>query len=78
MDFACSGEFLAPNYAAMVVVSITAGHWRNYLFKFPKVEPPGIEGIPTLFEVAWAMGQWAEEVVQSALRADANRNSRVS
>ena len=60
-------EFLAPlpkaNYATMVVS--TAGHWIDYLF--PKVEPPGMDGILRLFEVA--MGRWAEEV-QSALRAD--------
>ena len=61
-------EFLAPlpkaNYATMVVS--TAGHWTDYLFQ--KVEPPGMEGILSLFEVA--MGRWAEEV-QSALHADA-------
>ena len=57
-------------YATMVVS--TAGHWKNYLL--PKVEPPGIEGILTLFEVA--MRRWTEEV-QSALRTDA-RSSRVS
>ena len=49
-----------------MVVS-TAGHWKNYLL--PKVEPPGIEGILTLFEVA--MRRWNEEV-QSALRTDAS------
>ena len=45
-------EFSAPlpraNYATIVVC--TAGHWTNYLF--PKVEPPGMEGILRLFEVA--------------------------
>jgi hypothetical protein len=61
-------EFLGPlpkaNYATMIVS--TAGHWTNYLF--PKVEPPGMEGILRLFEVA--MERWAEEV-QSALSTDA-------
>ena len=69
-------EFLAPlpkaNYATMVVS--TAGHWTDYLF--PKVQPPGMEGILSLFEVA--MERWAEEV-QSALRADTrNRVSYLS
>lgn len=69
-------EFLAPlpkaNYATMVVN--TAGHWANHLF--PKIEPPGMEGILSLFEVA--MGRWAEEV-QSALSADArNRDPYLS
>ena len=66
-----TNEFLAPlpkgNYATMVVS--TAGHWTTHVFS--KVEPPGIEGILSLFEVA--MNRWAEEV-QSAFRADA-RNS---
>ena len=61
-------EFLSPlpkaNYATMVVS--TAGHWTTGVFS--KVEPPGMEGILSLFEVA--MGRWAEEV-QNALQADA-------
>lgn len=63
-------EFLAPlpkaNYATMVVS--TAGHWTTTTFS--KVEPPGIEGILKLFEVA--MERWAEDV-QSALQAQARR-----
>ena len=34
----------------MVVSTAASGHWTNYLL--PKVEPPGIEGILALFEVA--------------------------
>lgn len=69
-------EFLAPlpkgNYATMVVS--TAGHWTTGVFS--TVEPPGMESILSLFEVA--MGRWAEEV-QSALRADAsNKTSYLS
>ena len=69
-------EFLAPlpkaNYATMVVS--TAGHWADHLF--PKIEPPGMEGILKLFEVA--MERWAEEV-QSAIHADAmHRNLYLS
>jgi hypothetical protein len=64
-------EFLAPlpkgNYATMVVS--TAGHWTTHVFS--EIEPPGMEGILSLFEVA--MGRWAEEV-QSALWADARIN----
>ena len=77
MDFACScvSEWILPTRKASytpMVVSTAAGHWTNHLF--PKVEPPGMEGILTLFEVA--MSRWAEEV-QRALRADArNRVSR--
>jgi hypothetical protein len=45
-------EFLAPlpkaNYVIMVVS--TAGHWTTGVFS--KVEPPGMEGILSLFEVA--------------------------
>jgi hypothetical protein len=58
-------EFLAPlpkaNYATMVVS--TAGHWTKTVFS--KVEPPGIQGVLNLFEVA--MERWANDV-QSALR----------
>jgi hypothetical protein len=68
-------EFLAPlpkaNYATMVVN--TAGHWTTGVFS--KVEPPGMEGILSLFEVA--MARWAEEV-QSALRADADARNSIS
>ena len=69
-------EFMAPlpkaNYATMVVS--TAGHWSTGVFS--KVEPPGMEGILSLFEVA--MARWAEQV-QSALRADVrNRISYLS
>lgn len=57
-------EFLSPspkgNYATMVVS--TAGHWTTSTFS--KVEPPGINGILSLFGVA--MERWAEDV-QSAL-----------
>jgi len=57
-------EFLSPlpkaNYATMVVS--TAGHWVTTAFS--KVQPPGINGILSLFEVA--MKRWAEDV-QSAL-----------
>ena len=64
-------EFLAPlpkaNYATMVVS--TAGHWTTGVFS--NIEPPGMEGILKLFEIA--MERWAEEI-QSALRADARNN----
>lgn len=63
-------EFLTPlpkaNYATMVVS--TAGHWTTTVFS--KVEPPGIEGILSLFEVA--MERWAEDV-QRALRDNISR-----
>ncbi|KAF8802701.1 hypothetical protein BYT27DRAFT_7215206 [Phlegmacium glaucopus] len=58
-------EFLVPlpeaNYATMVVS--TAGHWTTTVFS--KVEPPGINGVLNLFEVA--MEKWAEEI-QSTLQ----------
>jgi len=57
-------EFFAPtpqgNFATMVVS--TAGHWTETTFA--KVQPPGIDGVLALFEVA--MKHWAGKL-QSAL-----------